>query len=146
MSVMPVAVAIAWLAITAAASVSEAAEPSIVISDGNSLLRVCQEAVDGVNNPREKLGESDAVRRGAYTIACANFLQGVTQTNILFHPGPTAAPTPCLPENGVSNSQAARIVVRFLQANPEQLHQAAVINAILALDSAFPCPKTKGRR
>lgn len=44
----------------------------------------------------------------------------------------------CLPENG-SLGQYARVIVKYLQANPEELHLDGSLLAINALRQAFPC-------
>ena len=44
----------------------------------------------------------------------------------------------CMPEGG-SNQQAVRIIVSFLKAHPERLHEDVVILSIDALHQAWPC-------
>ena len=44
----------------------------------------------------------------------------------------------CLP-NGVIVSQLERIVVKYLEARPEELHMAASGLVVLAYMEAFPC-------
>jgi hypothetical protein len=45
----------------------------------------------------------------------------------------------CVPKEGVSNIQAARIVVKYLKENPEKQHDLGITLAIQALSKAFPC-------
>ena len=47
----------------------------------------------------------------------------------------------CLREWGISNSHAARIVVKQLRDYPEELHRNEFVLAIWALNVAFPCKK-----
>jgi hypothetical protein len=46
----------------------------------------------------------------------------------------------CLPTQGIVNSQAVRIVARYLREHPAELHYQARTVASLALAEAFPCP------
>jgi hypothetical protein len=45
------------------------------------------------------------------------------------------------PPQGVTARQAERVVVRYLEAHPEQLHRDLNDLALMALDQAWPCPK-----
>ncbi len=45
----------------------------------------------------------------------------------------------CIPANGVSNGQRARIVRKFLNDHPERLHEFQFFLAREALIDAFPC-------
>src|SRR4029434_7782757 len=47
----------------------------------------------------------------------------------------------CLPEWGISNSYAARIVVKHLRDYPEEIHRNEFVLALLAVNVAFPCKK-----
>ena len=44
----------------------------------------------------------------------------------------------CLPD-GVTVSQAIKVVVKWLNENPDKLHIAAIFAAIAAQSEAFPC-------
>jgi len=46
----------------------------------------------------------------------------------------------CAPE-GVTDGQAMKVVLRFLDNHPERLHQPALTLAVVALQEAWPCPK-----
>ena len=55
----------------------------------------------------------------------------------------------CSPTGGISAGQQVRIVVKYLEDNPEKLHDSARMQALLALAQAFPCkasPNAKGNR
>jgi hypothetical protein len=43
------------------------------------------------------------------------------------------------PWHGISNDQAVRIVVKWLNKHPEDLHQTARVTVLVALRNAFPC-------
>ena len=48
----------------------------------------------------------------------------------------------CAPA-GVTNDQAARVVLKFLRDNPQRLHEHRVVLTVEALVRAFPCPPKK---
>jgi hypothetical protein len=45
----------------------------------------------------------------------------------------------CLPPAGISNDQAMRVVIKWLEAHPEELHESSRMLVLLALRDAFPC-------
>jgi hypothetical protein len=45
----------------------------------------------------------------------------------------------CLPQNGIENEQAARIVVKYLRAHPEVLHESGRISLLVSITEAFKC-------
>ncbi|MNR32810.1 hypothetical protein D3C85_1504300 [compost metagenome] len=47
----------------------------------------------------------------------------------------------CLPANGVSNGQAARIVVKLMEEHPAQMSEDDGVLITVALRLAFPCKK-----
>ena len=47
----------------------------------------------------------------------------------------------CLPDEGVSAEQARRVVVKWLQDHPKNLHESGRIQVFLAMADAFPCRK-----
>ena len=72
---------------------------------------------------------------------CAGFMQGITNMNLLYQTVLKSDAQFCLPEWGISNSYAARIVVKQLRDYPEELHRNEFVLAIWALNVAFPCKK-----
>src|SRR5476649_2446339 len=45
----------------------------------------------------------------------------------------------CLPTNGANGGQAIRIVTKYLENNPKQLHFPSALLTSMALSDAFPC-------
>jgi hypothetical protein len=100
--------------------------------DGNDLLRICKLWLNG---PTKTGDEALASAPGMY---CAGFVSGIMETSILYrelHRGPLI----CAPDDQVTSNQAVRIVVKYLEANPEHLHESASMLTTLALGKAFPC-------
>jgi len=74
---------------------------------------------------------------------CAGFMQGITNMNLLYQQVLKSDAQFCLPELGISNGQAARIVVKHLRDYPEELHRNEFVLAIWELNVAFPCKKER---
>ena len=94
--------------------------------DGNKLLEYCTPFVEGKSG--------DLFQQGY----CVGFVGGVVHALILARDMPAAVGYSCLPD-GVTNGQVARIVHKWLQENPEHLHERQVLPVIYALVRAFPC-------
>jgi hypothetical protein len=101
-------------------------------NDGNELLEQCRIATD--QNTIENV--DNALIMGY----CLGKIQGIRQTLDIFSYNYNLPPEQkvCIPTN-VTNGQAARIVVKFLEDNPDQLHLSQTVLAIQAFKTAFPC-------
>jgi hypothetical protein len=104
---------------------------------GRVILEVCQTAVAVMDNPRGIYSADEAMNAGQ----CIGNINGFFD---FYHVGLTAgwiAGTArfCTP-NGATNEQYLRIVVKYLKANPEKLHQNGTWLIYQALREAFPCP------
>ncbi len=109
--------------------------PAWCHADGNELLKRCGLLVSYVD------GESPDVTLSGEMMFCAGFMQGITNMNLLYQHILKSDAQFCLPEWGISNSHAARIVVKHLRGYPEELHRNEFVLAIWALNVAFPCKK-----
>jgi hypothetical protein len=109
--------------------------PAWCHADGNELLKRCGLLVSYVD------GESPDVTLSGEMMFCAGFMQGITNMNLLYQHILKSDAQFCLPEWGISNSHAARIVVKHLRGYPEELHRNEFVLAIWALTVAFPCKK-----
>ena len=101
-------------------------------SDGNELLLRCNSAIRAVESGERPFMQATM---GAW---CLGFVQGFTQTNGMYRAGGRKVIV-CLPKNGVTNVQGARIIVKYLTDHPEQLHELAITIAFVAFVEAFPC-------
>jgi len=109
----------------------------INVHGGNDLLRKCNNVIkiyeDGVE-------ESEITKiMFAEASFCNGMMQGITNTIIFLDAFQVNQSLVCLPENGISNGQAAKVVIKYLKEHPEQLHVADSGLAFLALMDAFPC-------
>jgi hypothetical protein len=105
------------------------------VHDGNDLLQKCNNVIrifeEGTIEPTENMLADSSF--------CSGMMQGMTNTIIFFDAFQVTQNIVCLPENGISNGQAAKVVIKYLQEHPEQLHVADSGLAFLALMDAFPC-------
>jgi hypothetical protein len=104
-------------------------------ADGNELLKRCGLLVSYMD------GETSDVSLSGEMMFCAGFMQGITNMNLVYQQVLKSDAQFCLPEWGISNSHAARIVVKHLSDYPEELHRNEFALAIWALNVAFPCKK-----
>lgn len=47
----------------------------------------------------------------------------------------------CTPRDGLSNDQLIRVVTKWIEKNPERMHESARMAILSALAEAFPCTK-----
>ena len=78
---------------------------------------------------------------------CLGLMQGITMSNRLQQASkPSALPLFCIPEDGIENGQAARIVVKYLREHPQHLHLDDFTLAVSAFQEAYPCASSKNGR
>src|SRR5262249_25630054 len=109
--------------------------PAWCYAEGNELLKRCDSLVSYTDS------ESSDISPSGEMMFCAGFMQGITNMNLLYQTILKSDAQFCLPEWGISNSHAARIVVKHLRDYPEELHRHEIVLAIWALKVAFPCKK-----
>jgi hypothetical protein len=95
--------------------------------DGNDLLPRCQQAVEAIDKATWK-NANESFNAGF----CLGLVQGVSY----------ASADVCTGE-GVTFSQMERVVVKFLQDNPNKLNLNQSTLVEMALSKAFPCLKKK---
>lgn len=121
------------------AVVTAAARPAEVTNDGNHLLEQCKVAI-----------ENEMVARHTMEVGiCMGYLWGfrdamtIRDATVALTAGKTGKSaverTYCPPANGISNTQAARIVVNYLERNPQLLHLHRGLVTMAALSNAYPC-------
>lgn len=98
--------------------------------DGNELMSKCLDAQQVADNQKD-LTYSSAVNTGF----CIGFSQGV-QNTLQFFPKEAGI---CFPKDGIAAGQSMRIILKYLQDNPSQLHQKDTVLAVIAFKKAYPC-------
>ncbi|MEH6811293.1 MAG: Rap1a/Tai family immunity protein [Motiliproteus sp.] len=102
------------------------------MADGNYLLQRCKHAV----KPAANLSMS--TQRAAISY-CFGLLQGVREVNRLYEGKNASEAYFCLGSQRLSHSETAKLVVDYLQQNPQRLHQNESILTVQALRQAYPC-------
>jgi hypothetical protein len=102
--------------------------------DGSFLLRECKETLSGTYQGCEPAISS---------MHCLGYLDGLVDMNDIFKSNVLKNPSQgliCLPKDKrVTVGELAKIVVKYLEDNPTQLHESAGALATVALGKAFPC-------
>jgi hypothetical protein len=69
--------------------------------------------------------------------SCSGYVQGANDLMALVFPPEQGKY--CPPIEGISVDQAVRIVLKWIEAHPEDMHQPARLAVVLALLQTFPC-------
>ncbi len=111
-----------------------AASSSEVRASGNELLAECNLVIRMMDD-----GVAPSAREGPKVGRCLGMMQGITSLNMVYQVKDRDSALFCLPSNGISNGQAARIVVKYMRDNPSELHNEQSLVAIAAFIDAYPC-------
>ena len=101
---------------------------------GSELLRQCNASVRQADGAR--LNDQESVD----SLMCLSYLTRWLDGHA-FDLVRLPQPLYCLPQNGVTVGQFARIVVKTLSSNPQKLHEDARLAVGLSLMEAFLCVK-----
>ena len=109
-----------------------------IANDGNDLLKRCTYAAadDLPKNTTEFIGAA----------FCLGFIEGAVngiQVAIAVNVEKKEDRPFCVPE-GVTNSQKAKILVKYLNENPKLLHKGRLYLTIKAFVEAYPCIEKSG--
>jgi len=88
----------------------------------------------------EKLLDQCTATSDASKIGCAAYIDGFMDA-IGLQSAYSKQEYICFPEEPVSATQGIRIVVKWLQDHPQDLHTSGRLQVLLALRAAFPCGK-----
>lgn len=105
---------------------STPAAPAEDVTRGNWLLGSCQAAVKTFDDPSYHEDLYEAYRDGY----CRGLVMGVS----------AASPLIC-PDDNVIHSQQVRVVLKYMQDHPEDLHLEGTQLVYEALKKAFPCKR-----
>jgi hypothetical protein len=111
--------------------------------DGNELGGECTVALRSIEDPSFHATQPDALRSGM----CFGLVRGVWNTLTMWdyvdskHNEPTFHG--CIPD-GVTLVEAIKVVMKFLNDNPTQLHQKDTLLIHLALVAGYPCSASPG--
>ena len=99
---------------------------------GMDLLRACNTIIQAEE------GQDVSMDDQLLSFYWTGYLGGFNDAAVLIGTG-TSQKIYCLPPTGIENDQLVRVVKKYLDEHPEDLHQSARILVLLALSEAFPC-------
>ncbi|ERH56497.1 Rap1a/Tai family immunity protein [Pseudomonas simiae] len=70
---------------------------------------------------------------------CAGFVHGVTDTLVLARVASPETIAICIPHEGFTMGQAAKVLLKYLDDHPETLHENVSMLAAQAYRAAYPC-------
>ena len=105
--------------------------------DGNHLLQMCNNTLKILTGEAIDNDVTDEMMFDAGV--CIGMIAGISRTLITLKESGTSGPIACLPGKPMTNEQAARMILRHLDANREQLHRPGAELAVSAFREAFPC-------
>ena len=106
-------------------------------ADGNKLLADCQILINALDSGTVSTAQGASLAAGN----CMGISNGVRTTMVFLKRDlpQDSGMRVCLPENGINNGQAVRIIASYLKKNPAELHLHESILAIFAFLEAYPC-------
>lgn len=104
---------------------------SFATYSGNDVIHECPLLLD-----KDAWDEMENVLKGT---KCAGYLNGLNDMAILFQTVVLDIKLYCLPENGIETGQLIRVTAKWLEANPEVLHESMRSLFIGIMKEAFPC-------
>jgi len=115
------------------------AAPSVALGNAAQLLEKCKVAIVATTNPSEL--ENMGFSSGADIGFCLGYLRGMSDyatSAAQLDPDGLKGIKSCRPP-GVDNDQLARVLIKFLEGNPQFLHFGMISTTAKALNQAFPC-------
>lgn len=106
-------------------------------ADSNHLLDSCRQLERYMN-------DNKATTEHYKATYCLGLVEGARTAMLLLESQDDRKPSACIPMS-VSNAQVVRVVLKYLDANPENLHHDATASVLLSLISAYPCTESKGK-
>ncbi len=108
--------------------------PTLRGSTGETLIAQCK-SVEHVHLDTMKADSAADLER---TSACLGYLAGVIDQRAILSVGIKEVPNFCIPDS-VTGAQLTKVIVRYGDEHPEELHYPAVVLINLAILKAFPC-------
>lgn len=105
--------------------------------DGNHLLQMCNKVVKILTGEAIDDNVTDEMMFDAGV--CIGVIAGISRTLITLKDSDAGRPLACLPGKPMTNEQAARMIIRYLEANREMLTRPGAELAVDAFREAFPC-------
>jgi hypothetical protein len=111
-----------------------------VDNSGNKMLSDCGTAAKVLDTSVTYRASPDDMQNDLLaTGSCLGYIQGFRDTEAI-HEQALANATFCIPSE-VENGQLVLVILKYLKANPESLHQNRAFLTFMALGTAYPCAK-----
>lgn len=107
---------------------------SFAAADGNDMMAECSAAVQFADS-------GQATKNLMLASYCLGLMDGIMDLSLAHKWNKDSTAYICLPDDGIKNIQAARIVLKYLRDNPNKLQAPGSFLAIKALSLAYPCHK-----
>jgi hypothetical protein len=105
--------------------------------DGSQLLQMCNNTLKILTGSAI---DDDVTQEMMFDAGiCIGMIAGISRTLITVRDSAAGRPLACLPAKPMTNEQAARMILRYLEANRNRLNQPGAQLAINAFRQAFPC-------
>jgi hypothetical protein len=85
-------------------------------------------------------GAKDQIDKITQRLICVSYISGAFDMLRLLSDGMNLKAV-CAPARGVSIDQLSRVVVKWIERNPERMHESARTAVMSAVAAAFPCNK-----
>lgn len=99
---------------------------------GMDLLRACNTIIQAEEGKEVAMGDQ------LLSLYWTGYLGGFNDAAVLIDTAVSHG-IYCVPSQGIENDQLVRVVKKYLDEHPEDLHLTARILVLLALREAFPC-------
>jgi len=100
---------------------------------GAELLRECSATLKASDGGKLTMSET------LEATLCLGYVSGFLDAIPVAITTTRARPNICPPEQGITNDQAVRLVVKYLRANPDKLHESGRMSLYIVLAKTFPC-------
>ncbi len=118
-------------------------------ADGNELLSQCEAAIrvlDTESDVDMSSVDIDWVGDVGNGGICMGYLKGIRDTLLVYSSDSSVEKEAwkkltaiCLPAEGITNAQAARVQHKFMRENTDTLDKPEIVVALLGFANAFPC-------
>ena len=107
--------------------------PLVAFGEGKSGLELLRDC-NGTSSNDEMLAQVNL-------LTCIAYISGITDANAIIGVARPGSQLFCPPKNGIQNEQYIRILVKWLNDHPDELHKSAKVSVFIAMSEAFPCNK-----
>lgn len=112
------------------------AYPGTAISDGKKLLRQCETIVnykEGKDISKLTIADTEEA------MYCLGYIQGTMDMNHFYQTSIGDNAMFCLPNKEINNTEAAKLVIKYMREHPESLREEESFLVQSAFSERFPC-------